>query len=318
MKIDRIIREAYSEQLVLNTLLLEEVDALGNQLDPRWHFERRLKSEESYALKVEAGRCDSHLRVEDFLGCTIVVQNSTQIGAAKQAATAAFEIRYQKPEESRITKRRPTDFSFDDLRLYAMAKVVDYVRGKDYADVVFEIQIKTFLQHAWSVATHDLIYKGETINWARVRIAHEIRAMLEHAELSIEQVDRLADSRSISLEYAEYSRVTEIMRLLRKHWTAQQLPADLLRLARNVDRALGVVKIDLSDLDKAITDEGQEGRGPELENLSPYGATMQTIINRFPDKLSTGRKPRTEPITISSQIEIPGTISLNNKSFRVI
>jgi ppGpp synthetase/RelA/SpoT-type nucleotidyltranferase len=319
MKVDRTIRDAYAEQFRLNSLLRGEVDAVSEGIDSRWHYECRLKSEESFALKVEAGRCDARLRVEDFLGCTIVVQNATQIASAQEFVASSFDVKYQRPEHASVTSRRPTDFAFDDLRVYATAKGVDYVRTKEYADVVFEIQIKTFLQHAWSVATHDLTYKGHAINWAKVRIAHEIRAMLEHAELSIEQVDRLADSKSISREYAEYSRVTEIIGLIREHWTQEQLPNDLLRLARNIDRALGMMKISVSELDAALREEGHQGRGAGLVNLSPYGALMQTVVNRFPERLLRTRKGRAEPITISSQIDLPKEIgTLNVKYFRVI
>jgi ppGpp synthetase/RelA/SpoT-type nucleotidyltranferase len=319
MKVDRLIREAYAEQYRLNELLRAEVDAIAANADEHWHYEGRLKSEESFTLKVEAGRCDSRLRVEDFFGCTIVVQNVTQISKAKEFVASSFDIKYQKPASAGSTERRPTDFSFDDLRMYVTAKSVDYVPPKEYTDVIFEVQIKTFLQHAWAVATHDLTYKNDAIDWAKVRIAHEIRAMLEHAELSIEQVERLAESASIHKEYPEYTRIMSIINLVRANWAPEQLPRDLLRLARNVDRALSAINIPVIDLEAALAKELSAGRGAALANLSPYGVVMQTILNSFTQKISTARGPRTEPITVSSQIEIPASLgTLNKRHFRII
>src|SRR6185295_542993 len=77
------------------------------------------------------------------------------------------------------------EFSFDDLRLYTKWKPDVTLPTPTFAGVVFELQIKTFLQHAWSIATHDLIYKTDSISWPKERVAFEIKAMLEHAENAI-------------------------------------------------------------------------------------------------------------------------------------
>ena len=60
------------------------------------------------------------------------------------------------------------------------------------------MQVKTFLQHAWGIATHDLIYKTDDVSWSRQRIAYQIKAMLEHAEMSIQEAGRLAEAVALS------------------------------------------------------------------------------------------------------------------------
>ena len=93
--------------------------------------------------------------------------------------------------------------------------------------------------------------------------------MLEHAELSIEQVERLADSALVSKEYSEFEELAQIIASLKKHWSPERLPKDLQRLARNTLLVLNEFGIELAALDKNLSEETAKGRGAKLENLSP-------------------------------------------------
>lgn len=193
MKIRSPIRVAYAEQRPAYDALKALVDDLFQKpcRDRRWHYESRVKEELSYALKIETGRVSALDAVEDFFACTIVVRNSSEIGQAVMLVRQQFDVQSRRPPSRDATPHRPASFEFDDLRLYVKAKSNPALPPRPGAKRLFEVQIKTFLFHAWAIATHDLMYKANNVNWGRERIAFQVRAMLEHAETTIEQAGQL-------------------------------------------------------------------------------------------------------------------------------
>ncbi len=71
MKIPASIRDLYNAQAQSNAILR---DAALSLLKPRlreyWHFQERIKTEESFAIKIESGRFDDPGKLEDFFACT--------------------------------------------------------------------------------------------------------------------------------------------------------------------------------------------------------------------------------------------------------
>jgi hypothetical protein len=73
MKVPASIRKLYEEQLEVNQRLKLKVDErIKNLRAERWHYESRLKQEQSFALKVESGRVPNPAALEDFFACTLV------------------------------------------------------------------------------------------------------------------------------------------------------------------------------------------------------------------------------------------------------
>lgn len=313
MKIDKAIRDAYADQLSINQLVRERVEAARKKFDPRWHYESRLKSEESFALKIEAGRANEHLVIDDFFGCTFVVRNSSEIAEATLAIEESFEIVSRKPKDAKATAGRPSEFQFDDLRLYA--KLRPSYRGHEpIHDVVFEIQIKTFLLHAWGIATHDLTYKTDSVSWAKLRVAYQIRAMLEHAELSIEQFGNLAGSQIIAKDHDEYTSISKIIAEIQSIWDASALPADLQRLAQAVRSAARLLQVKIDDVFASVKADTLAGAGARNLNLSPFGVIVQCILQNHQIDVNTvlesvQKKKRFDKIMIPKLIDIPGHLS---------
>ena len=214
MKVSSSIRSLYNQQVELNKRLQRKVNEIfsdGN--NGRWFYKGRVKELESFTQKIETGRFNPDI-LEDFFACSLVVENRSAISEARELVEKYCEIISQKPADPKFTFKKPDSFAFDDLRMYVKLKKSDRIPPNDLNDITFEIQIKTFLQYAWGIATHDLIYKGDTISWSKARLAFQIKAMLEHAEISIEQVELVAASSSLDMSNKETEALLDILKWL--------------------------------------------------------------------------------------------------------
>lgn len=283
MKVRSELRDAYAAQTPAYELLKSLADDL---LGPpararRWHYESRIKEELSYALKIETGRVDALDGLEDFFGCTIVVRNSSDIASAIELVEASFDVAYRRPPNAKITPHRPSAFEFDDLRLYVKLKEDPGMNRPPSAYLIFEVQIKTFLFHAWSIATHDLVYKADDVSWGRERIAFQVRAMLEHAEITIQRAGQLADIEALDRTDQATEELLSIIVQLRARWSAAQLPNDVRRLAQNVHQALRSIRVS-QDRWLALLDM-EAAKGPLPLDENPYQVTIRLLFEHEPD-----------------------------------
>jgi ppGpp synthetase/RelA/SpoT-type nucleotidyltranferase len=316
MKIPASLREAYSAQLDQCQRLQQQVD---NYLRPhkhaRWHYESRLKSEEGFALKVESGRVKNPAELEDFFAATIVVRNGLEVAEAEKLVTGLFDFAYRKPRSDTDTHKRPDSFPFDDLRLYLRWKDDPTLPPTGLDGSLFELQIKTFLQHAWSIATHDLTYKTDDVNWSTMRIAYQIKAMLEHAEVSIQEATTLAKSDALSKSDGFTASLKEFIEAVVAIWPAADLPDDKRRLADNLMEVAGVVRFNAAAFRAFMEAEANAGRGPKTLNLSPYGAVIQSLIDQKTAEFAKGLEYRAKapagkfrPILITREIVVPDSL----------
>jgi hypothetical protein len=279
MKISTSLRRLYDAQFELNRLLEGRVVPLFAEAKrAEWFFRHRIKSPESFALKVETGRVDDPTRIDDFFACMLVVENRGSIGEAVEVVERFCEIRYRKPPVPGETHKGPESFPFDDLRLYVRLAPSDLLPSSELNEITFEVQIKTFLQHAWGIATHDLIYKGETVDWGRSRIAYQIKAMLEHAEVSIEQVEPIAQSPALAISDRHSRDLNAVITWLLSTWTREQLPADLVRLAETLLGVANAMNLGVGDLFSAVAEQSAAGEGANLLNLTPYGIVVRSLF----------------------------------------
>ncbi len=322
MKIPHSVREAYTRQLEKYENLRIEVDKLlRSQKEERWHYESRLKTEESYALKLESGRFEAD-QMEDFFACELVVENQTRISIAEHFVLRHFDPAYRKPQSDGFTHKASNAFPFDDLRLYVRYKDHPTVKPSGLAGLVFEVQIKTFLQHAWWIATHDLTYKSDDISWAKERIAFQIKAMLEHAEVSIGNAESLATTRDLAKDNKVAQKLSEALKLFKELWLPESLPENLVGLAKNTVVLSDELGISLEELKAMVEQENLVGRGALTLNLSPYCILIQTIINQNSQKLRaflTGRQKKLK-ILLPKEIELPPELEplLDERVIRVL
>ena len=281
MKIVQSVQNLYNSQKVYYEVLKKQTDEilLVNKKS-EWHYISRVKEIESFAMKIETGRFDSKQIFEDFFASTIVVQNLAEINTALTFVNTHFNIKFKRPFSSSVTHKESNSFPFDDLRIYATLKDPGTARiASVIYELVFEIQIKTFLQHAWGIATHDLIYKSDKINWGKERIAYQVKAALEHAEVSISGVEELSKVNELSKENKEVKKINQMISMLSRHWNEIDLPRDKRRLAQNILSLITSIDIPLQELNNIIIAETSAGRGTNIRDLSPYLIVVQCLYN---------------------------------------
>lgn len=169
--------------------------------------------------------------------------------------------------------------------------------------------MKTFLQHAWAIATHDLTYKTDEVSWAKLRVAHQIKAMLEHAELSIEQFQQIAQSNLIAKSHSEYDELNSVISFLSDQWPSSALPRDLQRLAEAVRNAGKILNVTLPQIFESVKQDSFEGSGAQALDLSPFSAIIQSVLRRTaldPKRIS---KRISAKIAISKTVEIPSYLN---------
>lgn len=310
MKISASIRRLHEDQTALNARLRLKVDErIRNLRRPNWHYESRLKNELSFALKLESGRVRNPEALEDFFAGTVVVGNSAEIAEAERLVVEAFTPKYRRPPDGGQTHKSSDAFPFDDLRLYLTLKANAALPPSDLDGVVFELQVKTFLQHAWSIATHSLIYKSDDVDWSKERIAYQVKAMLEHAEVSIHEAHNLANSSALRLQNKRTQDIRSMIALLRLHWSADALPADLRRLAENISELLGAINVATQRLDEILANMKTE-RGELPTNLSPHGTVLQGLLQFERDKLLAllRSEPRKARVLVPSEVDFDAAV----------
>ena len=316
MKIIKQIRDIYGDAWPLYSQVSNEVAAIVspkvNEND--WFFISRIKDIESFAQKIETGRVYNPARMEDFYAATIVVATSREIVIATEMIDNEFEIVRRRPSDDSVTHKTPATFDFDDLRLYVKMKSTTMERYPRLIDVVFEIQIKTILQHAWSLATHQLIYKSTTVNWPLERIAFQIKAMLEHAEVAIAEANILAETSSIAKSDKKTVAKTELLSYIQNTWNTERLPGNLRRLADSILEVLQLCGLSVDDFPGLISNE-QCRIGTLPIDLSPYSFTVQALANSSKvnlKKVLRTNKGRTV-IVIHRGMELPDWMSQSHR-----
>ncbi len=317
MKVLNSISACFQKQEEIVIKLKEKVDDIfkANKAE-RWHYYSRIKSPESYALKIETGRVNNPFAMDDFFACSIVVENIAEIKKAIVTIEKFFEIVSKKPPSELHTHKDPESFPYDDLRLYVKFKREDGLPPESlmnqFSEVIFEIQVKTFLQHAWVIATHDLVYKGDEINWAKLRVSFQIKAMLEHAEVSIQEIDSIKECSVLRKQNKETEQLNLIKDFLTSNWPQENLPKDIIRLSKNILELIKLLKIDINTVDVLLKEETKIGRGIYILNLSPYFIVLQTILSKKPEIIENffADENNKKRIVIPPEIET-GSLTLN-------
>lgn len=146
-------------------------------------FTWREKDPESIAEKIESGRFPTWSAIDDCVACSIIIPT-----LAEEPNTVAFLTESFQRLELRgrgTTLKDPAVFRFDATRFIGKLRQQSLPAGAErLLSLPFEVQVRTAFEHAWSVTTHALVYKGSSVDWRRLRLAAQLKA-------SVEQLDNL-------------------------------------------------------------------------------------------------------------------------------
>lgn len=301
MKIPLSIKDLYASKVQTFEALKEFVDTwVESEKKSKWHYESRIKELESFSLKFETGRFDSASIFDDFFGGMIVVPTHSEITKVEDILREKFTLVSKKPNDKSFATYSPEHFVFDDLRLYLKFDKDKFLSPKvEVLDkLVFEVQIKTFLQHAWALSTHDLVYKSENISWSKHRVAYQVKAMLENIELSISSAEALSSNEIINKEDKRFKKLGKIVKLVDSKWDEENLPRDKKRLAENIFSCVDKLGITLPNLSSLI----DESSCNTLKSISPYQSILMALINYKIDLFEEGN-PRKLKLLISEELE---------------
>lgn len=311
MKIPGSIRRLYEDQKAINDRLKATIDErMRGLINPRWHYESRVKELPSFVLKIESGRFNNPRALEDFFACTIVVANATEIDKAENLIRDNFALKVRRPAYPGQTHKASNAFPFDDLRLYVSLAEDPAVPPNDLVGVIFEVQIKTFLQHAWSIATHELLYKTDDANWSKERIAFQIKAMLEHAEVSIQEAESLAACGALAKEDRQTAAIKKGITLVKSQWGEDELPNDVRRLACNITNLIVTLRLKIERLEEILNQGKAKRDGVHPFNLSPYATVVQYLLNAEKEKMVSLLKSDESQtrVLIPEEIEMPADV----------
>lgn len=280
----------------LMTELLKSEDINFHRVD------HRIKSPESAADKLarkvgEDGQPRTLESFTDLLGVRVITYFQDEVDAVAQLLSRHFLVD-EKNSVNKAEALDPDRFGYASVHYVVQlsesrAELPEY---RPFADIKFEVQIRSILQHAWAEIEHDLGYKAEAVPRAVRRRFSRLAGMLELAD------DEFVDLRHEVSQHQVTTRETiengtlgieidqdSLSAFVRQYPEIGQLDNTIAKamggsvLKRLDDEFIGVQAAQLTELGFA-----------SLEGLGNYLDTERDVLKRFiQDRLSrTARTPR--------------------------
>ncbi|MFE5646870.1 hypothetical protein [Rhodococcus sp. NPDC056516] len=189
---------------------------------------QRKKLPASIYQKLQTGKYQSILEIDDLIGFTIVLRTRSELDSACKQIESSEIQSYNSQGRANV---EPSDFKYREPKISAKPAKNYLDRHPELADISVEIQFTTALQHALDAATHDFDYKGTDYEWAKFRVVAQLRATLELADTMIDDMQKGSSPiNGIVSNSSGYHTEKELLTVIKKHFQTENLPADLRRL----------------------------------------------------------------------------------------
>ncbi len=184
-----IVQQYYDNQELYRNLKHDIEDILTRIINKN-HFRIsnvsiRIKSEEALRKKIQFKHKYQNINdVTDVVACRIITLFESDVDKIFECIKENFDVvEYNDKRKKNYDDR--IDFGYNSLHLLIKynderCQMIEY---SDYKDLVFELQIRTTLQHSWAEIEHGLGYKSQ------YEIPKDIRRRLTRLSASLEILD---------------------------------------------------------------------------------------------------------------------------------
>ena len=293
--IDRALSRLSTPTRELETIVKSHLLPFCTQLN--YPYISRIKTEPSICQKIETGRFERLIDVDDLVAFTIIIPTGSHEKGCLDFLRASFDVINIKTRARSVSN--PRQFTFDSTRVYIRHRCPQWDENKSRTiyRIICEVQIRTALEHAWVTATHDVVYKSQTMNWQKVRLAAQIKAQVETIDQifnNFEDFSRLVEG----LRWREGEQVTQVINffelLVQKGIVpAEMMPSDRIRLSENAIRVLSKKSLldigaTLASIDAEFCKLAHEGFPQSLTLLQVFilAATRATKQGTASDKFT--------------------------------
>ncbi len=235
-------------------------------------FSSRPKTVESVAEKIETGRFRRWADIDDLFACAIVIPTLREESKVIDFLRRAFN---QVAVRGRNDTRKPPDvFRFEATRFIGTLHRPAGTDPKEpLFNLAFEVQVRSAFEHAWSVTTHELVYKSQSVDWKRMRLAAQLKAAVEQLDSLILTFEESA-GQITSHHWPEIAARTMIADFYSKQVTGGNIPSELApmdwsRFADNVWCLLKATKRVHPDEMEALAAKALNVIQLELDSIPP-------------------------------------------------
>ena len=203
MIVPQQIKNLYNNDLTnINETAKKVKETLLNYCDDNkgFAFLSRIKDLNSLAEKIETGRYKRWEDIDDLFACSIIIPTLDIEDKVLEFLSDTFDQVIIKKRGQ--TQKSPDVFRFDSTRFIGRLKFIPELHISK--SILFEIQIRSAFEHAWSVTTHALTYKSEKVDWKLLRLAAQLKASVEQLDSLIlgftESASHLTEHRFLEIE----------------------------------------------------------------------------------------------------------------------
>jgi ppGpp synthetase/RelA/SpoT-type nucleotidyltranferase len=182
MKIPFLIQQKYS-------YIIRIVESLKKNVNPtlityceqnNFAYSQRIKTIDSLTEKIETSRYESFYEIDDIWAVSIIIPTLKHEESVIEYIKNTYDVTVIKKRGE--TKKAPEVFRFDSTRIICKC-LIETGQNPIYKDMLFEVQVKSAFEHAWTVATHAFNYKSDIVDWRISRLAYQMKSTVEQLDM---------------------------------------------------------------------------------------------------------------------------------------